>query len=774
MPLYYDYSEAFEEHCHLNNSNISVLSLAEHVELENRPPGESPELKTVELDLDNAQLEDGKRSFSKSPNRSPRVVKSPSPVTAPHKFLKQMSEWEKEHENPSSKEIDARRGRRDSIESLDHKMEAPQKQIAEEPAVNDIVGHHILSSSRAQTRDRIIKGSHHTISEMSISEKSTIPKIFGEGVLDTRQSFNVAQDTPHSGCSSTVGKEGHMSNAEWKIPSLNFGPLKLDTQDRGIMGFQSNQKEPSTLSLEGERPGIQAPVPKRSTSSRTDRERFSRILSIDEGFAELARAVLDSGLQSGTALNASLDTNSRYKSLLHRDSTEITTTDFSPAVSVSAWNSVDIQDTGSSTQQHQYESQKKRTISPTHSSCDSTPNPTVNGLPQVGTTAYPEDSGTESMSTAPRKASKAEKSTNVDVGWPEPGSERPSEIHPKHGVSPEEPRNASAPRIYHSAVRHSSLPHSTPALAESKAETATMALLEAASIVPWEYDEPNKDEAYPIKKHRLCMQSEGVSPGLPLSPRPSDVTGNNPGTALSENRGPSFHDPLSKPKSSKAKAPKFKLKITRASSSTSGTVRVTLSPTSSPRHSFGTPFDLFQGGPSRRRSKTENTSNENPALVDLEAQPQPENEEDDITTQATGISVRPPSPALHFADVQSFFSDDSSNVEQKGSLRQRLSQLKVIASRGNSTDELRNFDRRQTGSGIGRPRGHRADSARHMKRSSVQSDRTTSSARQTRWKIGWRLKSWWHRGENKLKGLGKKMKKGRKKRSVSSDLYVGV
>jgi len=776
MPLYYDYSEAFEEQHHLNSPNISVLSSAEQVESENRPPGDSVELKATEIQLENMPLDCASGLAYKSPNRSHSVVESPSPVSAPNNFLKQMSEWEREQisTQDSIKEFGGRQETRSAIESQDYGMEVQHKQGAQGPASDERIGHHILSSSRPQTRDRFIKCSSRTISDVPTLHKSAVQEVPEVGIRNARVPPEVVTDVSHGLHSSTPHLESHSHVVDWEIPSLSFGPLDLNAGGSGTVGCQSNQNVTSAPSLNADRPAIQAPVPKRSSSSRNEGDRFSRILSIDEGFAELARAVLDSGLRSDATHNTSLYGDGRSESHLHQNSRP---TKLSSALSPSACDSTDLWDKSSFIQRHQDEPRNEWMQRAVPFSCNVTPIRAVEVLTQVHV-ALPELQQTGSPLAQPEEAPKPEQSTNVNlVLLGSTADAGPSGIGHEYDAPPETSKNSSAARVHHSTVGHRKLPHAAPALAESKDETATKALLEAASIVPWEYDELKNDDAFPIIKDKLRTQSEGASRGPPLRPRPSDVNVNHHRTGQFEKRGPSLPNPLNKPQASKAKAPKFKLQITRASSSTNGTVRVTLSPTSSPRHSFGTTFDLFQEGPSRRRSEKESTSDGNPPTANLVAERRSESEGDSSTTQTPQISVRPPSPTLQFADVRSFFSDDSSNVEQKSSLRQRLSQLKVIAHKGNSTDELRNSDLRQAGSAVGQAQGSKAGSTRHYRYSSVQSGGTargTLNANHTRWKLGGRLRSWWHCGEDKLKGLGKKMKKGRKKRSVSSDLYAGV
>ena len=757
MPLYYDYSEAFEEQHHLNNPNISMLSLTEHAEWENRPPGESAELKATDSQLKHAQLEDASSPAYKSPNRSRPVVESPSPVSAPNKFLKQMSEWEREQDSTQDniKKSVERQDIRIATDDLGHGTEVQQWQLAQVLPSTDTIGHHILSSSRPQTRDRFVKGSSRTVSEMSVQGA------FKDGVTDAQVAPEVGTDISHDR-SSIPYTESHPHLTDWEIPSSSCGSLALDAGQRRMMGCQLNQIISAAPSLNTDHPAIQAPVAKRSSSSRNEGDRFSRILSIEEGFAELARAVLDSGLQSDATLNTDLDTSGGSKSTPRQDS-KPQSAKLSSALSFKACDSTDHSNR-SSKHEHTEGLQHERVRSAIPSSCNLAPTQRPEGLSRVDT-ALPQPSRTGSPLVHPEETQAPGQSTKVDLRLSEPTTDTGSSRNQGYGTMPEELKDLSA------AVGRSGPPHSAPALAGSHDETATIALLEAPSIEPCESDELKNDEAFRVAENKLRIQSEGASHG----PLPSDIITNHQWTGLFVKRGPSLPNPLYKPQS-KAKAPKFKLKITRASSSTNGTVRLPLSPTSSPRQSFGTTIDLFQEAVSRRRCKPESTLDGNSPDANLVVDRRPESGRDGIITQTSRSGIRPSSPTLHFAEVRSFFSDDSSNGEQKSSLRQRLSQLKVIAHRGNSTDELRNADRRQARSGIGQVHGSRADSERHNRPTSVQSGgttRKTSDVKQTRWKLGGRLKSWWHRGGDKLKSLGKKVKGG-KKRSVSSDLYAGV
>ncbi len=130
-------------------------------------------------------------------------------------------------------------------------------------------------------------------------------------------------------------------------------------------------------------------------------------------------------------------------------------------------------------------------------------------------------------------------------------------------------------------------------------------------------------------------------------------------------------------------------------------------------------------------------------------------------------SLMPPSPAL---DVQSFFSDDSSQGRPKGSLRKRFSDFRTRNSRANSVDHAPGYDRGNLTSTFGLSRA--------SGRSSRQSQTTTvvpSPGFQTRrlqWTIFTRLRSWFSRRGHDIRQW--KQKRSGVARADDPQLYAGV
>lgn len=160
--------------------------------------------------------------------------------------------------------------------------------------------------------------------------------------------------------------------------------------------------------------------------------------------------------------------------------------------------------------------------------------------------------------------------------------------------------------------------------------------------------------------------------------------------------------------------PRFKLRVHRASTSTTGTGRLTKSRTSS--EVFGSSkrnsgHFLTQSSILKTKSKQQlpigpGQLNSSHAIGSDHLQSQFAESLDkapqlDTVIASSAITLLPPSPGH---ESRSFFSDDSSQFKQKGSLRKRLSQFKARHSQSNSTEDVRGFDRGLLSSAFGRSR----------------------------------------------------------------------
>ena len=223
------------------------------------------------------------------------------------------------------------------------------------------------------------------------------------------------------------------------------------------------------------------------------------------------------------------------------------------------------------------------------------------------------------------------------------------------------------------------------------------------------------------------------------------------------------------------KPPRFKLKIQRASSSAEvpNKLRKDSSPPESSKSPFASSLDLGQGSAFRQK-KNPNlfilpgqinsshdinwSSKQRTRFVNAFEPPSPH------SPQSPNVSMLLPSPN----EVRSFFSDDSSQARPKGTLRKRFSDFKAraAAARAASLDDTRGYDRGLLGSALGRSRAS-GRSSRQSQRTGGASTRT-SVARRVRWKMMEKIRLWLHRGEDKFRDWGWKMRYRKEKHRAAS------
>ena len=229
------------------------------------------------------------------------------------------------------------------------------------------------------------------------------------------------------------------------------------------------------------------------------------------------------------------------------------------------------------------------------------------------------------------------------------------------------------------------------------------------------------------------------------------------------------------PDQSTRNLPRFRFKIQRASSNTEGTENATKYPffsdiSSSP---FAPSHDAVQGTAFRRTRYP--TLSVMPGQINsshdaLRSSASRTRFVESFETQSPRITLVPQSPGF---EARSFFSDDSSQVRPRGAFRKRFSALRNRTSRGASADEPRGYDRGLLGSALGRSRA--------SGRSSRQSENTaitagaSSHTKRVRRKLLNKLRSWWQRGEDRVREWRwRRRYNGAAGRSMSADLYAGV
>jgi len=184
-------------------------------------------------------------------------------------------------------------------------------------------------------------------------------------------------------------------------------------------------------------------------------------------------------------------------------------------------------------------------------------------------------------------------------------------------------------------------------------------------------------------------------------------------------------------------APRFKFKIHRASSSTGGTnkLKKELLPSEFPGNTFSSSHDLIHGPAFRRKRNPELSvfpGHTNSSHDIVQSSRQKARFVESFETQSPTISLQPPSSGY---EVRSFFSDDSSQMRPKPSFIKRLSgyRARTTAARATSVDEIRSYDRGLLSSALGRSRA--------SGRSSRQSRNTGLSSRQSQNNAGPSMRS---------------------------------
>ena len=279
-----------------------------------------------------------------------------------------------------------------------------------------------------------------------------------------------------------------------------------------------------------------------------------------------------------------------------------------------------------------------------------------------------------------------------------------------------------------------------------------------STSTPSESDE----EQAPISKYKLKMRADRDSP---LGPQPWDLDDSYPWT----NHSPKLEVTMPKgneelPKPSFSAIPRFKLKIRRASSSTSDTTKIHKQPRSlemplQPKINISN--DLFRASAFERRPRPSVTIGQENSSQSPHLQTRfKESFERPSATFAISptMTLVPQSPGLNL-EARSFFSDDSSQTRNKGSLKKRLSRLRAMASRTTMSEEGRSFDRGTLRS-------------RASGRISKQTNRTiegVSHFRSMRLKVVEKVKGWLLRGGEKVRGLWKSRGEW-----GHTDLYAGV
>ena len=788
IPLFYDYTEAFEEEYQYHSANLSVVSLVGQIIPENEAVETYHELEAHPGVSQPAELPDQHYASPASSKAFRHTVDSPSPSSIPGKALARTASWMSgegnEVKNPSI-EI-TQRGSEDSQCEEGNKINSTERN---EPRTSDAdtMGHHILSSSKRRIETPSVSNPYRAVSCPNFRQDLLLP---APSLGDHSGQVKPPGETPMVWENKSVpGSDTmYLSPQSWRIPSMEFCQVEVLRQvdPSTIEASQASQNDATN---QGEHLEIFAPVAERPVSLQSQKNRLSQILSINEGSSRLTMATKH-GRVDKTNRPTSVPSAEADAAQVSSDSTT-SPTGASNHVCVAARTSgLEAKDSNHSVSIRSSEPRSNREqpvqirLSTTSNAGDSRSS-SENLERNDSSTAYPWTSMYQRTFNFPPAAARPK--LQVSMSQKSAGSTLPTtaarESHLSRGSEdvPSMSRTLSfvsvPPRT--SSVSEPSPFSFTPLIHfEEKSSMSTEAHhgSEGSSDAR---DPEKKNRSVLLPKFKLKMKSEtGGKQGYQweLDERSSKTLfqeSHSGGLGGSEAVDTLLNRlSLNMPESA-VKPPKFKLKVTKPATSMNGTVRVrrgSAPSLTSLKQRWATSSNIFQVGQSGERSTSEDASLEEAGRVPAPIRTRFTEVLDSSSASPPFIMLSPPSPGLHLTEVRSFFSDDSSQLQQEGSLRKRISQLKAIAGRASSMDDLRGADRKRSGS--------TPDRCRPAGRTSAQTGRSTvnlPSLHKTKSRVGVKIKHWWHRGEEKLRDWGGRIRNGRGESQFgNTELYAGV
>lgn len=573
----------------------------------------------------------------------------------------------------------------------------------------------------------------------------------------------------------------------WKIPSLDFSLMDLDGRPEEP---RDGPREHSMLVGgvgEAGIPTIHAPVPRRSLSSQS---KFSKILSVDEGLAESTEIInaTHEAAERLSTIKPNIKTGSQASLSSHkRPTSRLSVRSLSRMMKLATVGERDMADPD------EFSASKSSLVSTT---------PTASKLVKrarhgtgttaalgVGNSVAVDDVSvghnmSHQLSVPSNSSNMASTSTTeepevliANAENPYPGQTH-SPGHSANNKSANEDllplpadtsfRSISPPTL----VMPTDLPYSFVPLAPELIHGSNAATPEPAApdiVDPTSLAQDGK--AGSARRYRVRIRANRKSDAsLPCS-QPWNFEESYPWTDRHPSIDVRLPALLTHSQQRHEKPPKFKLKVSRASKIN----QTTVFQKAEPHKRTGSPSTPFSSCHPPRKHRFGHLISSTRNSTSSDSLPAPTFVIGTPTLRPTTSGTANPSllsPAFHSAEVQSFFSDDSSQMQQKGSIRKRLSQFraKLPASRGTSTDEAGAMDRIFARSVVNRSRAS-------GRTSNPSEDGTAgiSNVRYTRLKVVEKIKGWWQQGAAKVRGLGGKTKgRGAQAHGAATGVYAGV
>ena len=602
------------------------------------------------------------------------------------------------------------------------------------------------------------------------------------GILDDSTAPTSGADTVEA------SPEGPPRTPIHGLNSFERAQPQAQSQNSGISNASTSGKN-----MRDDYPEIVAPTPERSIISLTNRERFSKILGLDEPLHELDGLP---ALSNRQASKWSCATNAESKS----------DRPLRKSLSPTPTNGRRITENDSDSE-HELtnglmESFGRSSESATHQNCakifpSSSPRP-VHGspillalreLPTWGTPA-PVNVRLSHRKTVINAGQRLEAKTEAvchpstirEEQVPEitqvSSSIRTQSTH-INGDLPSVPKSSLSIMTYAppTNIIKSELPFAFTPLIHTPTEDNFPAELEATNSF-YVQRQDSRSEKGETPRPEIKSPFERISTASPPASRPWNLDTSYP---WDDDEPPRLDVvmPLPEKDSHQAgeKQPKFRLRIHRASSSNASKLtKRNRSSVDTTSIVIASSVDFLKSGSFMSRHKANQSiapDQSNSSHDIIRTSPMQTRFVESFEQQSPvspAITLMPPSPAH---DVRSFFSDDSSQARPKGSLRKRFSDFRTRNARVNSSDHVPGYDRGLLNSAFGLSRASGRSSRQSQTTAGVASYR--SRTRRPRWHIFQKIRSWVFRREEDFRAWKRKRSNViRASRKARSSIYAGV
>ncbi|KAL8715952.1 MAG: hypothetical protein Q9220_000619 [cf. Caloplaca sp. 1 TL-2023] len=729
-PLFYDYSEPFECESFQHTAQRSSLFMARQV------PQSDGSSEGYQTDVTNTSNTFAQYSTSSSeskpitPERSNTAEKRPSPLRFLSRVLKQTSA---EHNK-------ARVGTMSDFKESDKPItkECAQATTPSQPQAKTPPSGN-MSSSKETTLDRLQPTEN--MLRYPPSTYNPAPKVMKSAIetlrLSSSSSGSQYSTSAHSRQDQSPGKSVVQAPSmayEWQPKSLSVSLNRVETMHEGTEVTEPQQRAASLdARLRPEPCEILAPLPARSVSSRGSRDRFSRILSMGEDLDK--RGIFAYSVPNKKA-PMTIQQYLRDKKT-HSPSDKSSTTKELPPLPVDARRVLD-KGKGREVDEPNYSSKLSGVRREALNN---------DALPLIGLERLIMLHGLEQPGI-PKRYSSVSRNSQLDMPGPSE-SERGSIQSPKPGAEDQARRIALMSRnssLFQAITKElPSLPTDkmvvlpppeclsplelpcsfTPLMAEERLDTAVANIEDTPAPEP-EVKQENirKDQQTPTRGMILKSHAEGSANASPASTRPWNLDASYPWTGtppklevgiptVIENTGAKIED-----------APRFKFRLYRSSF-------------------LGTGGKLTKNRPPNIELMLSSAAD---AQVSS-AQSHLPDSTGNAYSKAPNIALMPLSPGFHI-EAQSFFSDDSSLKRRKGSLRKRLSQIRGMAIRTTSSEDIHGSDRGTATSALGGLLSRKGSSKQNSTNSA-----DISPSKSSKWRMFDKIKLWFHRNEHRMKRL---------------------